>query len=112
TWREFEHPSSADCFREALRNPCNAREGLTAPYYLKLGKKSLSAWLRSGEAAIVNAVAYRAPGSPSCEEADQLPSVARHREWFRNELANAAGQGTIRVIVHRPKLWCDPLDQA
>jgi hypothetical protein len=69
----------------------------------------LGAWLRSGEAAIVNALAYRSP--KISDEADnkaiaeRLPSVAFHRDWLASHLLPAANQGQVTVVVKRPALW-------
>jgi hypothetical protein len=103
---EFQAEGTAERYRQALGQPCAAREGVTACYYLELG--CLSDWLRSGHAAIVNAVAYRSPKVPPMRFANALPSVRLHRCWLRDHLVKAGRNGDVRIVLHRTGFWNVP----
>jgi hypothetical protein len=104
TSREFATMGTADEYRDRLRNPVPSEEGKTHPYFLK-GR--LGGWLKKGDAAVVNAMAYRSPAISDEPEnraiAEKLRSVQFHREWLHSYLLPAAGK--VMVIVHRPGLW-------
>lgn len=102
THKDFANMGTADEYRARLRNPAPCEAGKTHPYFLE-GR--LGGWLQKGEAALVNAMAYRSSGITKEHRAlaDKLPSVRFHREWLRSHLLAAAGK--IMVIVHRPGLW-------
>jgi hypothetical protein len=105
TKNEFAGPGSADLYRSKLANPAPADPRWTAPYYLTLGV--LSEWLRSGRAAIVNALAYRSLKTTNevAKFAQIVPFAMFHRRWFEERLYSAAVAGEVRVAAHRPRLW-------
>lgn len=102
---EFNKPDAAAIFREHLAHPSAADRKWTAPYYLD--RADVGDWLRSGLAAVVNALAYRSGSTTDAVRrfADKLPSVNFHRRWLENDLRMAAETGRVRVVIHRPGLW-------
>jgi hypothetical protein len=106
TPEEFAQSGSAEAYRDRLRNPvpCDSN---THPYYLQ--GTELRKWLEEGQAAVVNAMAYRSYKISKEREnwaiAEELPSVQFHRNWLRSHLKPAIGETGVMVIVHRPGLW-------
>jgi hypothetical protein len=104
--QEFEKLGSAEEYRERLRNPGPCEEGKTHPYFLR-GR--LGGWLKTSQAAVVNAMAYRSPAISREPEgrafAEKLPSVRFHRDWLYSKLLPGAARKLLMVIVHRPGLW-------
>jgi hypothetical protein len=102
TTGEFALPGSAQAYRDRFKNPVPS-----ATSYWK-GTK-LEPWLLEGQAAVVNAMAYRSCKISEEPEnraiAEKLPSVQFHREWLRSHLMPAIGEAGVMVIVHRPRLW-------
>ena len=102
---EFVAPDAPALFREHLAHPSVADRKWTAPYYLN--RADIGHWLRSGSAAVVNALAYRSEQTTDAVRrfADKLPSVHFHRRWLEHNLRAAAEAGRVRVVIHRPGLW-------
>lgn len=76
----------------------------------------LAAWLENGTAALVNAVAYRAPALTKVpgimKKISGLPSFAEHLAWVTEDLIPHAQQGHRFLLVHRNGLWRLPRDIA
>jgi hypothetical protein len=106
TPEEFSSRGSAEEYRKRLRSPAPCGPD-THPYYLQ-GTR-LRKLLEGGQAAVVNAMAYRSeriskePKNRRIAEA--LPSVQRHREWLRTHLIPAAEQRRVMVLTHRWTMW-------
>jgi hypothetical protein len=64
-------------------------------------------WLQSGELAMVNAIAYRAPEITGniAQISKRLPSTLLHIHWLRTEAMTAAQVGKRLIIAHRNRLW-------
>jgi len=66
-------------------------------------------WIRGGQLAIANAVAYRSPKlseEPANRRlAKRLPSYRAHVEWLRRELLPSAAQRKRLVVAHRFTQW-------
>lgn len=101
---EFEKSGSVEAYRERLRNPIPCNND-THPYFMK--QERFRILLEAGEAAVVNAMAYRSrriskePDNQAV--AEKLPSVKFHRNWLRSDVIPALGK--VMVVVHRPSLW-------
>lgn len=104
---EFDAPGAADEYRAALARPRpldRTRPGVSA-YYLN---SNYAAWLQSGEAAVVNGVAYRSVDGKQkhvVRLAGLLPSALFHQAWLRRILLPLVRDGSRFVIVKRWKLW-------
>ena len=66
-------------------------------------------WIESGQAVIVNAIAYRSPSIRNEPDNKKmrgiLPSALCHRRWLMDEVLPDVKAGGRKVIVHRPSLW-------
>lgn len=106
TPREFAHPGTIDAYLRWLHGYEGILPPFVAPYY---GKGRLGALIRKGDAAIVNAVAYRSPKLSEEPEsqalAKRLPSVAFHKRWAQDELVPSAQAAQRFLIVHRNGMW-------
>lgn len=77
-----------------------------SPYYTR---NRIYPWIESGQAVIVNAIAYRShsitkePNNKAIRRI--LPSALLHRRWLLNEVLPAVKAGKRKVIAHRPGLW-------
>ncbi len=69
----------------------------------------LAAWLEDGTAALVNAVAYRAPALTRVpgimKMIGGLPSFVEHRSCVIEDVIPDAQQGKRLLLVHRNGLW-------
>lgn len=104
---EFPDAAAKDEFCDTLSYPrkLDRHARSTAPYYLE---RNYSCWLISGEAALVNGVAYRsvdskAPGVKSLSK--KLPSAQLHQTWLRDSLRPLVERGERFVVIHRRGLW-------
>jgi len=104
TPREFPDEASKRRAIDRLHNPAPVKLNEVCSYY---AEANYARWLESGEMALVNAVAYRAPKITSDVEriARVLPSVQAHIGWLKNELLQDAISGKRLVIAHRNRLW-------
>lgn len=109
TPREFPDKEACAEFRAALASPAplDTKARYVSPYYRS---RNFTHLLASGEAALVNAVAYRsvdgnAPGVKALTRA--LPSAQCHRDWLQNEVLSLADRGECFVVVHRISRWLD-----
>jgi transposase len=104
---EFPDESTRAQYREALSSPrpLDRASRSVSPYHLS---RNYSPWLESGQAALVNAVAYRSvdtKGTDVKRLAKLLPSARFHRIWLRDVLIPLAARGERFVVVHRWGLW-------
>lgn len=106
---EFPDGEARAEFRAALASPAplDTKARHVSPYYRS---RNFTRLLASGEAALVNAVAYRsvdgnAPGVKALTRA--LPSAQSHRDWLQNEVLPFADRGERFVVVHRLSRWLD-----
>jgi hypothetical protein len=107
TPHEFPDQEAHAEYRWALSSPrpLDPAARSTSPYYLE---RNYSRWLISGDAALVNGVAYRSEdGKASGVEqlAARLPSAEFHRTWLRQTLGPLALRGSRFVVVHRWGRW-------
>lgn len=106
TPREFAQPGTSDAYIRWLHGEEGYLPPFVAPYY---GKGRLGALIRKGDAAILNAVAYRSVRLSEEPEnqalAKRLPSVTFHKRWVLNELIPSAQSGQRFLIVHRNGMW-------
>ena len=103
---EFNDEEATKRFVDLLRVPQPMVGPEISPYYTASGYADL---LRSGDLALINAVAYRSrriSQEPENKHAAKgLPSAIFHRNWLRKVLLPAAALGEILVIAHRFTLW-------
>jgi hypothetical protein len=101
---EFRTPVHVTEYIARLRKPRPADPRYTSPYYQAgvLGER-----LASGDACVVNALAYRSREMTDSIRriAEKLPSVAAHREWLTKVAIPAAREGQRAIIAKRPGLW-------
>jgi hypothetical protein len=104
---EFPDQKAHDEFRQMLAepHPVNPKARSMSPYYLR---RNYSKWLISGEAVLVNGVAYRSVNGK--ERAvnrltKTLPSAIFHQKWLRETLGPLAERGDRFVVVHRWSRW-------
>ncbi len=102
---EFPDEAASDDFRSRLANPCSVEQRTAAPYYLKLNFWN---WLGSGQAALVNGVAYRsvdrlAAGVENLTR--DLPSAQFHRRWLTEDVLPQVKSGERFLIIHRWSRW-------
>lgn len=106
TPREFACPGTQEAYLRWLHGYEGCLPTFVAPYY---GKGRLGAMIKRGQAAMVNAVAYRSKGlSKEAKNrllAEKLPSLAVHRRWVHDELLPLTREGLRFVIVHRNGMW-------
>jgi hypothetical protein len=102
--KEFEGAESVKEYIDRLHKPRPAEQGFTSPYYQR-GK--LWEYLRSGEACVVNALAYRSRKVTTGvrQIAELLPSVLTHRTWLTEHAIPAARRREVAIIAKRPGLW-------
>lgn len=107
TPEEFADPATAGRHRDQLHGVVRG----IPDYY---GTRALGAWITSGLAVRVNAVAYRSKNLSREPEnravAERLASLAIHRKWVRDEVLPGAREGRRFLIVHRNGMW--KLDRA
>jgi hypothetical protein len=104
---EFPDQQAHDEYREWLSvpRPVNPTARSMSRYYLE---RNYSHWLLSGEAALVNGVAYRsANGKARGVErlTRELPSAQFHQKWLCETLAPLARCGKRFIVVHRWTRW-------
>ena len=109
-----ELPDEEACqeYRDRLANPVavdpNARS--MAQYYIT---RNFSDWLISGEAALVNRVAYRSVdgGAKGVARLTRtLPSAIYHQRWLREVLTPFVREGERFVVAHRWSRWNNATD--
>jgi hypothetical protein len=111
TPRDFLDAKARAEYREALSSPrpLDRASRCVSSYYLS---RNYSAWLESGQAALVNAVAFGwvdTKGGGVKRVANVLPSARFHRIWLRDVLIPLAARGERFVVVHRRGLWGDEI---
>jgi hypothetical protein len=103
---EFPTPGDSTEYIDWLAGRRKKAPTRLSPYYTR---NRLYLWIESGQAVIVNAIAYRSH-SITNEPANKkmrkiLPSALLHRRWLMNEVLPAVKAGKRKVIAHRPSLW-------
>lgn len=106
---EFRTMGAADGFRGDLASSAvvDPRAPWVSPYYLQ---RNFTNWLVSGDAALVNGVAYRSVSGREKSVAKltkKLPSAALHRRWLIETVLPAVDRGERFLIVHRWSRWGD-----
>jgi hypothetical protein len=104
---EFPDQEAHEEYRETLSvpRPVNPTARSMSRYYLE---RNYSHWLVSGEAALVNGVAYRSVdgNAPAVKQLTrELPSAQFHQKWLCEALAPLARRGERFVVVHRWTRW-------
>ncbi len=104
---EFPDEDARSEYRDSLANPrpVDPSARSMAPYYVT---RNYSKWLISGEAALVNGVAYRSVNGSAQSVARMtktLPSAQFHQRWLREILLPLAQAGERFVVVHRWSRW-------
>ena len=101
---EYCDQAAYDRALDRLHNPGPIEPAEVSRYY---ADRNYAQWLRSGQMALVNAVAYRSPEITYrvCRLAPNLPSVNVHLSWLNNEALPAARERQRFVIAHRNRLW-------
>ncbi len=104
---EFPDHETQDEFRERLSvpRPVNPTARSMSRYYLD---RNYSKWLISGEAALVNGVAYRSANGKARgmkRLTKELPSAQFHQQWLRKIVAPLAARGERFVVIHRWTRW-------
>ena len=107
TPREFPDDRAREEYRSALKTPrqLNPNAASTSPYYLR---RNFSRWLITGEAALINGVAYRSKDGNALgvkQLTRELPSALFHQRWLRETLAPLAMSGERFVVIHRWGRW-------
>ncbi|WP_157115283.1 hypothetical protein [Paracoccus contaminans] len=112
TPKEFASPDADRMFRASLADPRPIQ--YCAPYLSEYYRSSnYSAYLRSGDAALVNGVAYRSrDGRHSSIKAltGLLRSAQEHRRWLTETILPQVQRGERFVIVHRWARWGSATD--
>jgi hypothetical protein len=102
----LEFPDKASIERAIIRlhYPAPIEPSDVSEYY---SNANYSHWLKSGEMAMVNAVAYRAPEITESVRriAGGLPSTQIHIQWLMGEVIPAAATGQRLIIAHRNGMW-------
>jgi hypothetical protein len=102
----LEFPDAASVQRAIARmhNPTPVESSDISKYYTNA---NYARWLKSGEMAMVNAVAYRAPNITAAvaRVAKKLPSTQLHIQWLMDEVMPAVRSGKRFVVAHRNRLW-------
>ena len=106
---EFRAMGAADGFRGDLAGSTvvDRRAPWVSPYYLQ---RNFTSWLITGEAALVNGVAYRSVSGREKSVAKLtkvLPSASFHRRWLMDAVLPAVDRGERFLIVHRWSRWGD-----
>lgn len=109
TSAEFRSVGAADGFRGDLAGSAvvDPRAPWVSPYYLQ---RNFTKWLITGEAALVNGVAYRSVSGREKSVArltKTLPSAVVHRRWLIETVLPAVDRGERFLIVHRWSRWGD-----
>lgn len=104
---EFRAEGAADGFRGNLERSSvvDPRAPWVSPYYLQ---RNFTKWLTTGEAALVNGVAYRSVSGREKSVArltKVLPSAAFHRRWLIETVLPSVDRGERFLIVHRWSRW-------
>jgi hypothetical protein len=101
---EFPDAAAAKRALDLLHNPRPVSSRDVSPYY---ASANYAPWLKTGELALVNAVAYRAPEITGgvVRVSHELPSALLHRRWLNDELIPAARAGRRLIVAHRNRLW-------
>jgi hypothetical protein len=104
---EFPDSKACDEFRQMLAapRPVDPAARSMSLYYLQ---RNYSPWLISGEAALVNGLAYRSVDGNTLgvgKLTKALPSAQFHRNWLREILAPLAARGERFIVVHRWGRW-------
>lgn len=112
TRSEFPDLEARDEYRKMLSTPrpVDPKSKWTSRYYLE---RNYFRWLISGEAALVNGVAYRSVDGGAKAVArltKELPSARFHQQWLREKVAPMAARKERFVVVHRWTRWNDAAD--
>jgi hypothetical protein len=102
---EFPDTNAHAEHRYRLANPGPAGRLDTAPYYLGLNFWN---YLASGEAALVNGLAYRSTSGESegvKALTALLPSAQFHRRWLVEDIVPLVESGDRFVVAHRWSRW-------
>jgi hypothetical protein len=101
---EFPDAPSAERAIKRLHCPAPIDPADVSSYYARV---NYARWLISGQLAMVNAVAYRAPRITGdvARIARKLPSTQAHIRWLNDEVMPAARSGRRYIIAHRNRLW-------
>ena len=101
---EFPNEEAVERALNRLHHPGPVEPAEVSPYY---ALRNYAHWLRSGQMALANAVAYRSERITTLVRrvAKRLPSFKVHQLWLWNEVFLAAGRGERLVIAHRSGLW-------
>lgn len=107
TPREFQDAGAHEEFRNALHQskPLSRAAKSSSPYYLS---RNYSTWLETGQAALVNGVAYRSVSGRSAgveKMTRTLPSARFHQNWLLRSLIPLVRRGDRFVVVHRWSRW-------
>lgn len=107
TPNEFPDDEAREEFRERLTTPRPVVPTMRSMsrYYLE---RNYSKWLISGEAALVNGVAYRSINGEARAVkrlTKELPSAQFHQKWLRETAAPLAVCGKRFIVVHRWTRW-------
>jgi hypothetical protein len=103
TPKEFPDAEAASRYVENVRFPSAHSWTFAAPYY-----RSRNYWplIRSGDAAVVNACAYRSVGTGGLDSlVGRLPSAIRTRRWLIEAAVPAAARGERLIVAKRMALW-------
>jgi hypothetical protein len=108
---EFPDTASIERAITRLHHPGLIDPADVSSYY---ARANYSQWLKSGELALVNAVAYRAPRITEDINriARKLPSTQAHVQWLWEDVIPAARDGLRYIVVHRNRLWNLKRDKA
>jgi len=109
TPNEFRTTGAADGFRRNLAASAGVdpKAPWVSPYYLQ---RNYTKWLVTGEAALVNGVAYRSVSGREKSVArltKVLPSALFHRRWLIETVLPSVDSGERFLIVHRWSRWGD-----
>jgi len=106
TPKEFQQKGSISNYIYRLENPATADWSDVASYYKKLNYAKL---IQKGQAALVNACAYRSPQISKEPEnkklIKQLPSVKFSKRWLAESIFPLVEQGRCLVVAKRWGLW-------
>ena len=107
TPNEFRTSGAADGFRRDLAGSAvlDPRAPWVSPYYCQ---RNFTKWLVSGEAALVNGVAYRSVSGREKSVArlsKVLTSAIFHRRWLIETVIPSVDRGERCLIVHSWSRW-------
>lgn len=100
---EFPDNAAVEAYRARVDDPAGPKWSLLARYYDE--KTNYADLIRSGEAVLVNACAYRSPKSVSRKTVDRLESVKFARKWLIEAVLPKAARNERLVIAKHPGLW-------